>query len=344
MNSVNIVERFDQKFEFEYENFIEKHDFSMMYHSIKYAYFLISLIKAKPYYIVAREDEEIKGVLPLMYIDGKYGRVLNSLPYYGSNGSILSSSEIAKKLLIDKYNEVTKNKNIASSTIITNPFDKKFDFNLISYNNLDIRIGQITDIQFNESHEKNILQKIHYKTRNSIRKAIKSNVDVYIDNSKLDTIYKIHKKNMIDIGGLHKQIEILDCIRGTYTSNDDYKVYVAKLGKKIIAGLLVFYYKNTVEYYMPVVEKDYRNIQPLSLIIFRAMIDASINGFKNWNWGGTWESQKGVYLFKKRWGTKTKNYYYLNNIVNDEIYTCNKEFLLNEYQSFYVIPFKKLVL
>ena len=344
MNSVHIVERFDRKFEFEYENFIIKNGFSMMYHSIKYAYFLTSLIKAKPYYLVAREDEEINGVLPLMYIDGKYGRVLNSLPYYGSNGSILSSTEVAKKLLIDKYNEVINKKNIASSTIITNPFDKKFDSSLINYNNLDVRIGQITEIQFNESHEKNILQKIHYKTRNTIRKAIKSNVEVYIENSKLDAIYKIHKKNMNDIGGLPKQIEILDSIRRTYTSNDDYKVYVAKLGKKIIAGLLVFYFKDTVEYYMPVVKKDYRNIQPLSLIIFRAMIDASINGFKYWNWGGTWESQKGVYLFKKRWGTKTENYYYLNNVVNEEIYSCDKEFLLNEYQSFYVIPFKKLAL
>lgn len=342
MSKAEIIEKFDPVLELEYENFILNHCEAMMYHSIKYCYFLTSLIGAKPIYIISRRDNKIEGVLPLMYKDGKLGRVINSLPYYGSNGSILASTDESKNLLIEEYNRLVEQKNIAASTIITNPFIKDFNINSFKKNHLDTRLGQITDIEFNENHEEQILKKIHYKTRNAIRKALKNQVQIFIDNSKLEEIYDIHKENMISIGGLPKQFEIIKNIKKFYSENIDYKLYVAKHDEKIISGLLVFYFKNTVEYYMPVIKKEYRSLQPLSLLIFNAMTEASINGFKFWNWGGTWENQPGVYLFKKRWGSFTKKYYYLSMIVNQDIYSSVKETLLDEYPNFFVIPFDKL--
>ena len=195
---------------------------------------------------------------------------------------------------------------------------------------------------FKLSREK-LLQKFHYKTRNVIRKALKHNINVVIDNSKLNLLYQLHKDNMESIGGIAKKIEIIDHIKQIYKENQDYKVYIAKYENKIVAGLLVFYFKETVEYYIPVINNEYRNLQALSLLIFEAMTEASVFGFKNWNWGGTWESQKGVYSFKKKWGTIDKNYYYLTKLNNEEIYTLDEETLLSEYSNFYVIPFKNLL-
>ena len=101
--------------------------------------------------------------------------------------------------------------------------------------------------------------------------------------------------------------------------------------------------KKTVEYYMPVINSEFRKLQALSLLIFDAMTEASILGFKCWNWGGTWETQKGVYSFKKKWGTHDKNYYYLTKVNNEEIYKVDEEILLREYSNFYVLPFKSLL-
>ena len=39
-----------------------------------------------------------------------------------------------------------------------------------------------------------------------------------------------------------------------------------------------------------------------SLLIFEVMLDAVEKNYEYWNCEGTWESQKGVYDFKKKWG------------------------------------------
>ena len=94
--------------------------------------------------------------------------------------------------------------------------------------------------------------------------------------------------------------------------------------------------------YTPVIVEEHREKQPLSLLIFEAMKDASKEGYKLWNWGGTWLTQDGVYRFKSRWGTKDINYYYYTKINSERIYHCSKEELLNEYNDVFVIPFSHL--
>ena len=343
MNSIELIKNFTAEFEFEYENFILNHQNSMMYHSIKYINLLKELIRAKTLCIVSRNDGKIDGVLPIMYKDGKFGRVMNSLPYYGSNGSVLTSCEQTTNLILNFYDQISNDPAVASSTIITNPFDIKSILNKTDFTHKDYRIGQFTDIEFSHNHREKLLKKFHYKTRNVIRKALKHNVNVVVDNSKLNLLYRLHKDNMESIGGMAKEIEIINQITNTYQENKNYKVYVAVYENQIVAGLLVFYFKETVEYYMPVINSKFRNLQALSLLIFEAMTDASIAGFKNWNWGGTWESQKGVYSFKKKWGTLDKNYYYLTKVNNNDIYKLDEYTLLEEYPNFFVIPFKNLL-
>ena len=40
----------------------------------------------------------------------------------------------------------------------------------------------------------------------------------------------------------------------------------------------------------------------MALILNKAFDDAKMKGYKYWNWGGTWLSQKGVFRFKKKNG------------------------------------------
>ena len=97
-----------------------------------------------------------------------------------------------------------------------------------------------------------------------------------------------------------------------------------------------------VEYYTPVIINEYRSLQPLSLLITQAMFDASNLGFNWWNWGGTWQTQQGVYKFKSRWNTLDFEYNYYVKVNNKDLYFISKESLLKEYEGFYVFPFSKL--
>jgi hypothetical protein len=72
------------------------------------------------------------------------------------------------------------------------------------------------------------------------------------------------------------------------------------------------------------------------------MQNGALNGYKYWNWGGTWHSQTNLYRFKSRFGAKDYEYYYLININNKDILNSTKEILLNEYPYFYTVPFSVL--
>ncbi len=158
----------------------------------------------------------------------------------------------------------------------------------------------------------------------------------------MEFIRDIHKENMAAIGGKPKPDRFFALVERHFLPETDYNIYTASKNGRLIAGLLVFYFNRTVEYFTPVVEAEFRNLQPLSLLIYHAMIEAAQRGLTWWNWGGTWVTQEGVYRFKKRWGTIDKEYTYYTKINNPDIYKKTKEDLLRHYDYFYVIDFNKL--
>jgi lipid II:glycine glycyltransferase (peptidoglycan interpeptide bridge formation enzyme) len=292
------------------------------------------------YLLAIDENDNIQGVLPLMKKEGKFGIIVNSLPFYGSNGGILSKSKEAFELLLDEYNRISNE--VSASTYITNTLQKNIPEEKIEYDLIDKRIGQWTYINYDYNIEEEVMKSFHSKTRNMVRKAIKENIEVEIDNTQIDFLYEVHYENITSIGGKAKEKRFFELIGKHFEKGKDYNIYIAKLKGKKIAAILFFYYNRIVEYWTPAVLREYRSYQPTSLIIYIAMIDACRKGYKLWNWGGTWLTQHGVYLFKKRFGAVDKEYKYFIKINNKDIFCSSREELLREYDNFYVIPFDKL--
>lgn len=325
-----------------YELFLQQHKGSMLYYTLKYKKFLETLLDCSSQYFVAIEGTKIVGVLPLMYKTGKYGKVVNSLPYYGSNGGILTTNGLAKGELLSKYNVIISEEDVAAATLITNPLDQNYPYENIPTDEKDYRIGQLSRIGGRYKNLEELMVLFHTKTRNTIRKPIKAGVRISIENDMFDFLQTTHGMNMASIGGLAKTNEFFTLVKDKFEAGKDYNIYLARLENEPLAALLVFYYGQVVEYYTPVVIKEHRHLQPLSLIIAQAIFDAAENDFDWWNWGGTWASQGGVYDFKVRWGTSEINYHYYITINNKEIYYVTPKELLTEYPGFYVLPFDKL--
>lgn len=336
------VELLSPQYEALYEDYVNSQENAMIYYSLKFRDFLTKLTGCQPLYYIALKDGEIAGVLPLMQKDGSLGKVINSLPYYGSNGGIFSEDQEAKKLLRDHYVALTKQPEIAAATLIENPLTDNHIVKDLPCDESDYRIGQFTKLEKNYQDLENLMTLFHYKTRNMIRKALKADVEISVENDQFHFLEATHQENMQAIGGMAKSPQFFQAIQNTLTPDKHFKLYIAKHQGKPIAALLNLYYNNVVEYYTPVIVKDFRSSQPLSLIIAQAMLDASQQGFVWWNWGGTWVSQEGVYKFKSRWGTQDINYHYYITINNKDIYKTSREKLLSEYANFYVIPFNKL--
>lgn len=335
------IQLLNTSLESKYESYILASNSGMFFYSLKYKDFLENLLKCESlYYLVVDGSDNIKGVMPIMVFKGKYGVVYNSLPFYGSHGGILASDAGAVSLLLDKFNEISSFSDTAVNMLITNPLNEDY----VEPNNdfTDTRVSQITQIQYSKNISEQLLLNFHSKTRNMIRKSLKSGLDIEVDNNAFGFLEHTHKENMAAIGGMAKSSAFFSLIPQFFEADTDYKIYVAKKGRDKVAAVLLFYYKDMVEYFTPVIKSEFRALQPLSLLIYNAMIDAATKGYRLWNWGGTWLSQEGVYRFKNRFGAIDREYKYYIRLNNPKVLEASKDELAGQYPGFYTVPFNRL--
>ena len=294
-------------------------------------------------WVIARREGAITGLLPFLIKNGPLGPAYNSLAYYGSNGGVIQDKNdlVTKIALIDTFYETAAQAKAVSATIITNPLegDVAFYNDHIKYDYRDERIGQIT--HFPASSDELFGSFDDPRPRN-IRRAIKEGITIARGGAEsFQFLYQTHVDNMTAIGGIAKKKEFFDFIP-TRLDDGDWAVFTALLDGKPIAALLLLYFNRTVEYFTPVIVDKYKNTQALSLVIYEAMRDAMQKKFNNWNWGGTWPSQRGVYDFKKRWRTSEYSYFYYTRVMNRQLTFCKPTFILDNYPGFFLIPFDRL--
>lgn len=325
-----------------YEAFLLGINDSLLYYSLQYKSFLQDLLSCEAQYWLAWDRESLVGVLPVMWRDGPYGRVLNSLPYYGSNGGVLATNPDATFALTEKYNELASASGVAAATWVCHPLH---GVDAVPVHTLvDDRIGQFTSLNWGHGDVESAMRAaVDGSARRNIRKAETSGVTVRIANDRLDFIRDVHWENMAEIGGKAKTAEFFGKIPRYFLADKDYRVYVAERNGTLISGLLLFYFNRTVEYFTPVTVSSERESQPMALILAQAMVDAARARFLRWNWGGTWLTQNGVLRFKRKWGAEDQTYRYFIRVNAHDLLSHTKSELLRAYPDFFVVPFGNLV-
>jgi hypothetical protein len=331
-----------------WREFVLRRSNSLFYASLEYRDLVARVLGATPHYFVAMHGQEVRGVLPTFAAtDAVFGTVLNSLPYYGANGGILTdgSAEVGQALL-GAYLELEHALGCAASTLIASPYDGALDIyeKDLACTFRDSRVGQLTPLPRGSARAEEDLFSIYDESaRRNVRKARKSGVTYRESNSEEDLrfLHRTHRDNILQVGGLPKDWSFFETVPET-VSMASWSVWVAEKDCEPIAALLLFRFNSTVEYYTPAVVEAFRPLQALALLVHEAMCEAARGGFKWWNWGGTWASQEGVYRFKKKWGAHDKPYYYYCRLTDQRILASNREALLSAFPGFFVVPFDKL--
>jgi hypothetical protein len=335
------VEILDGRLEERYEDFVRSFPGSLLYYSSRFKGLLVQLLGCAEEYLVAVERGTICGIWPLLYITRGSQRVYNSLPFYGSNGGPLATSRAASLSLVDAYNEIATSAGTLSSTMVANPFVTQ-DLSAVACNFNDRRIGQFTPLALEGDPWQVILGEAEASARRNVRKALRTGIEVERDDCALEVLRGIHQANMDAMGGKAKPESFFSLIPQYFDSGTDYRVYLAKMHGRVVAGLLAFYFNRTVEYYTPAVDHEYRSSQPLALLIITAMSDAADRGYQTWNWGGTWLSQTGVYRFKRKWAARETEYFYYTQVNELSILDLSREEISETFRGFYVVPFSAL--
>ena len=338
-----IVENYTTNQTDELRQFILRFSEATFYSEPRFLSLLKAHLDCDIHWLTARSKSKLIGVLPYAVKTSSRGKIFNSLPYYGSYGGVISADSECKKLLVKEFYNKASNAGALSATLISNPMSKDLQFynEVVDTTHTDERIGQITDLPANSDQE-TLMDLFSDPRPRNIRRAKKENIRVEKGGSEmLGFLYQTHCDNMAAIGGVPKKECFFDQI-SDHMEENDWSVFTAFYDDKPVAALLVFYFNQTVEYFTPVTAHEFRNMQPMALIVYEAMLNAIELGMKNWNWGGTWLSQKGVYDFKKKWGATDRPYRYFVKVFSDDVYYMERDFLTTEFYGFYSIPFEHL--
>lgn len=335
----------------EYQHFVQKKETGQVFASIHYRNLLRKSIQGKDNYLIALKKNIIVGVMPtFIYQSSRLGAVINALPFFGSHGQAMTKDHDPniEKALIEAFNKLAEQHKCVSSTIVTSPFalnTNSYEENS-RYRYKRSPASQIALLPDNsEENASNLMRQFHKKTRNMVRKAIKEGVTFELtnDSNSMQFLYKIHRENMLQIGAPPKPQEFFEALLSKQENGIDFNVLIGKIGQKRVAALLLLYFNRTVEYFTPAVINEYRNLQPLSLLIFEGMKNAIKRGYKYWNFGGTWPSQESIYRFKHRWGTEDYVYHYFTRILDERILKYSIEEIKSEFKYYYVLPFDELL-
>lgn len=329
-----------------YEYFIKKVKDSTFYQSPKHLEFLEDILGSKAMIISAKENDELIGILPFFIKEAKYGKVLNSLPFFGSYGGILSNDYEAQKRILELLNDFNKENELLSSVIITNPFNKNNEvYNKIyNYNNKEERLIQCVNLQ-NKSQDI-LWNGFEQRVRRSIRKSEKNLVSVNKENvndQKLERFYQLHKSDMESKNGKPKPPEFFRAVRKHFVQGQDYDIFTAIKDNEEIAYLLLFYFSPFTEYYMPAYRSDYKHLQSTSMLIWESMKESIKRNMGFYNFGGTWKSQHELYMFKKGWNSTDYNYIYYIFRDLSRINSIGLKDIKENYENFYVTSYDEIV-
>lgn len=319
---------------------------TLVYANPAYIALIAAETQSSPYWLTAHDDSGLRAALPLLVKHGALGPVVNSLAFYGSNGGAIvpDGDRQAWLAVVRAFDVFSERIGAVASTLITNPLvaDHTLYETHLPHDLRDERIGQFT--VFPEDRQPASLMASFDDPRpRNIRRAQRCGLVVSTSRSDeaIAFLHATHDQNIRSIGGLPKRLEFFQQIPERLPRTA-WNIYLAALDGERVAALLLLYGNETVEYFTPCVVEQHRSSQALPLLIHDAMVDAMAAGYRQWNWGGTWLTQDGVYAFKKKWGTRDIRYHYFTRLRSAGLRDTTRETLLSEYPGFYVLPFSAL--
>ena len=223
--------------------FFKKIKINSIFFSLKFIMFISKVLKLSPKFFCYYNRNEIMAVIPFFERkNSKYGKVINSLPFFGSMGGVYSKNDKCKKICLNSFNDYVDSNKILSSVIIQNPFDKfaSNENKIFESNYTDDRI-----LQYLKLDQK--LNMSNTRIRN-INKAQKLGFKVYRTNSPkvVDQLEKLHFDHMKKINGKPKPKVFFNELKKL--DKNIWKIYYSKnLNNDIVATLLVFFENQSME-------------------------------------------------------------------------------------------------
>ena len=161
------------------------------------------------------------------------------------------------------------------------------------------------------------LMKSFHRTnvRQRIQRAIDSGVHIQTGSSESDlaNFFALHVQTRKKLHLPPQPFQFFRMLWNTFHATGQMVLMLAGLEGQIIAGLILFKFKNRVSAEFLASDERFLNVSPNHLLFWEAIKSSREEGFKIFDFGRTSANNESLMTFKSRWGTKVvdlRNFYY----------------------------------
>lgn len=282
-----------------WDEYVQRKESATIYHQAGWKRVIEKSFGHRPYYLVAREEEKIKGILPLFLLKSRlFGRFLVSLPFL-NYGGICADDEETISLLFEKAVEVAKAEG-AEYIELRYLGDSK-------QNDLPTKTNKVT-LLLRITEDLDLFWKnLEKRVRNRIRKATKEGLVIKKGHNHLDDFYGAFAVGMKEHGipVYHKSFfkNVIEIFNGNS------EIFVAYKAGKVIGAKLTMRFKDTLYLIWGSYPRKYRQYAPNYLLTWEAIKYSIDNGLTFVDFGRC-TNGLGTYDFKVNWGAQPKQLYW----------------------------------
>jgi len=290
-----------------WNEYVFKHPESTFYHQIGWKHVVEKSYGHKPYYLLARENREIKGVLPLFFMKSLiFGNKLVSLPF-ASYGGVIADNKTIAKALIEESKRIAEKYNV--NYLELRQFDDK-ETELFSYD------GYYTSILNLEKDPMIIWDKCRKSMRRYVKKAMENNLQMIQDSNNIKEFYNLYSRSMHSLGTPPHSYTFFENLLIEFPEHT--KIVTVNQINNPIAAIFLLKFKETIIYGWGASLEEYLHLSPNYLLFWETIKNSCETGFRFFDFGRS-QLDTGVYKFKEGWGAEPKKLYYQYYLLKNKI-------------------------
>lgn len=291
-----------------------------IYHTFKFLACISDYFNLEIYLFCVEKEGKIVGILPMHRTKAfPYGAQLVSNAFNGSYGGMCTNNNEISKFLVKSLESYVSCMDVRYAEIRS---DNKNNYNL-PVNDIFVNYS----LSLSGTMDKIWMEKISSKTRNQIRRSLKSKLTWRLYKKEgVKPFYDVYEKTMIQLGSPFFKLEFFDELMETF--NKSMFVSIVEYEGTPISALWLVKSKNKIYNPWAGLIRSHSELCPNNLNYWQSLCWAHEIGVKEFDFGRSINGS-GQEKFKKGWGgVKTKlNYYYIlnNNEKIPQINPTNKK-------------------
>jgi FemAB-related protein (PEP-CTERM system-associated) len=286
------VDLLDDQEQGEWDAFVHDHAHGTPFHLVAWKKTIEESFRFKPFYLVAKQNGRICGVLPLFSVQNAViGHVLISTPF-AVYGGILATGEAPRRALYDRAREIGEKLGVDHIE-----YRNAFPEQCVGEQNVSIYVSFAQPLV---ADAEATLESLPKKTRNLVRKALKQPFRMEYGVRKLKRFQDLYSANMRRLGTpCFPSKHFANVVRNFGELVDVREVW---LGNKPMAASLNFFFRGEMHIYYAAADTKFNSLGPNTFMYYDHLCWAGKSGLKSFDFGRS-KRGTGVFEFKRHWNT-----------------------------------------